>query len=106
VNVNAELPKSIETVTLADMPVGMTAYTVPWAMYADQDRKLWLDPNFTFERKSGGTVQMRVTRLDEGFRVGYVPGETYEPGNGRASDKDGLPVVALTGAPEADDTNA
>jgi hypothetical protein len=49
---------------------------------------------------------MRVTRLDEGFRVGYVPGETYEPGNGRSSGKDGLPVVALTGAPEADDTNA
>lgn len=103
---NAELPKSIETVTLADMPVGVTAYTVPWAMYADQDRKLWLDPNFTFERRPGGTVQMCVTRIDEGFRVGYVPGETYEPGNGRASSKDGLPVVELTGAPDADGTEA
>lgn len=103
---NAELPRSMETVTLADMPVGLTAYTVPWAMYADRDRKLWLDPNFTFERRSGGTVRMRITRIEEGFQVGYVPGETYEPGSGRASEKDGLPVVELIGAPDADDPHA
>lgn len=103
---NAELPRSMETVTIADMPVGTTAYTVPWAMYADQDRKLWLDPSFTFEGRPGGTVQMRVTRLDKGFRVSYVPGETYEPGSRRTPGEDGLPVVELTGVPEADDTNA
>lgn len=104
---NAKLPRSVETVTLADMAVGTTGYTVPWAMYADQDRKLWLDPNFTFEERSGGTVQMHVTRTDEGFRVRYVPGETYEPGSSRASrDRDGLPVVELVGVPESDDENA
>lgn len=104
---NAELPKSMETVTLADMAVGTSGYTVPWAMYADQDRKLWLDPGFTFEERSGGTVQMRVTRTDEGFRVRHVPGETYEPGDGRSSSgRDRLPVVELIGAPETDDENA
>lgn len=103
---NAELPKSMETVTIADMPVGLTAYTVPWAMYADQDRKLWLNPDFTFEGRPGGTVQMRITRADEGFRVDYVPGETYEPNGGRATNKDGLPVIELTGVPETDDASA
>lgn len=104
---NAELPRSVETMTLADMAVGATGYTVPWAMYADQDRKLWLDPGFTFEGRPCGTVRMHVTRIDEGFRVRYVPGETYEPGDGRSSSRrDSLPVIELVGAPEDNDENA
>lgn len=101
---NAKLPKSAETVTLADMKVGTSGYTVPWAMYADQERKLWLDPHFTFQEQPGGTVQMHVARTDEGFRVWYVGGETYRVGAGRsAPDEDGLPVARLIGAPEDDD---
>lgn len=106
-NVNAELPRSMETVTIADLLVGETAYTAPWAMYADQDRKLWLNPGFTFEERPGGTSQMQITRTSEGFRVGCVTGETYRPDAGRSSSgEDGLPVIELFEMPETDDKSA
>lgn len=98
---NAELPKGMEPKTIADMTVGESAYVVPWAMYADTDRRLWLLPNNITQDRRGGTVQMLIARTADGFRVRQVPGETYAPGKNLPSDdQDSLPVIELLGMDE------
>ena len=48
---------------IKNMQDGMEAYTVPWAMYAERDGKLWLNGNYTIHTSPGGTVQMKVKKL-------------------------------------------
>lgn len=55
--------------SIASMDVGDAGWTVPWAMYHDDSRRLWLNGNYTIEPRSGGTVQMRVWRDDAGWHV-------------------------------------
>ena len=94
---NARLPESMERRDIiGNMEVGETRYTVPWAMWADEERRLWLIPGHSTEDRPGGTVQMRITRVEEGFRVLRAPGHVYDVGSGSGSGKaDRLPVVEL-----------
>lgn len=87
---NAMLPESAESRTIAGMLVGETAYTVPWAMWVDSDRRLWLNPRYDRHTRRGGTVQMRIRRTSRGFVVHGAPGHAYDIGSGWSN---GLPVV-------------
>lgn len=58
----AVLPESLEEVGLKDLADGESVYTVPWAMYADDNGALWLNGNYHFEKSPGGTRQMKVTK--------------------------------------------
>lgn len=65
----ATLPKALETRTLKDVPIGKSVYVTPWTMEVDEFRRLWIDMNSTFSEKSGGTVNMKLTRTKYGFDV-------------------------------------
>lgn len=55
--------------SIASMDEGESGWTVPWAMYADKSRALWLNGGYTIDSRPGGTVQMRVWRDAEGWHV-------------------------------------
>ena len=94
VSKHATLPDTAATVThLRDMQIGDTGYTVPWAMSVDRDRKCWLRASYTIDTQPGGTVQMRVTRREDGYHVWLVDGHAYDPVELPAFEF--LPVVEL-----------
>ena len=75
----ATLPENLEGPTIATMATGETAYTVPWAMWVDNDRHCWLQPAFPAESEPGGTVQMRVELQRDGYHVWPTTGHRYSP---------------------------
>ena len=66
---NAILPEHLEEVTIKDMIIGESGYTVPWAMYAERDGTLWLNGDYMFEKEPGGTVEMKIERVNGGYKV-------------------------------------
>lgn len=58
----ARLPASKQEEVIADMQPGDSGWTMPWAMYADNDNALWLNGSYTIHAQPGGTVEMRVWR--------------------------------------------
>ena len=58
----AVLPENLEEVGLKDIADGESVYTVPWAMYADDNGALWLNGNYSFDKHSHGTHEMKVTK--------------------------------------------
>jgi hypothetical protein len=76
----ARLPeKFIEKDTLGQMEVGKEAYTVPWAMAVTQEGFCFLNGSYTFQRDTGGTVQMKVERTKDGYVVHVPRGYKYNP---------------------------
>jgi hypothetical protein len=61
----AQLPSGIQSETIGDMQPGDEGWTVPWAMYADSQSRLWLNGSYTLSVLSRGTVQMHVWRSDQ-----------------------------------------
>ncbi len=55
--------------SIAVMDVGESGWTVPWAMYHDKERHLWLNGAYPLRPASGGTAQMLVTRSEDGWHV-------------------------------------
>ncbi|QQG96192.1 hypothetical protein HBE99_04430 [Mycobacteroides chelonae] len=71
----AILPEGIEETAISDMTVGDVAYTVPWAMWVDRQRRCWLRPDFSVETAPCGTASMRIRKRTDGFhveRTGYA----------------------------------
>ncbi len=64
----AKLPPKFEDKSqLKNMKVGESGYTVPWAMWVDLDGNCWLNENYTIQGTPGGTVQLKITRVTEGY---------------------------------------
>jgi hypothetical protein len=81
--------------------MGRTYYTVPWAMVADADGKLWLRRSFPlFDKPEQATVTMRVELHEDGYHVWPVKGEQYVP-DGTGTD---LPVAVLEGQLSGEET--
>jgi hypothetical protein len=78
-NAQAQLPRELEGPTIATMGFQRTYYTVPWAMWADAGRLLWLHPDYTVKDHPGGTLQMRIELRDDGYHVWPPRGESYNP---------------------------
>ncbi len=66
---NAKLPNKYKKQNLHDILVGETVYTVPWAMYADENCDLWLNGNYSFYDSPMGTATMSVSRTKRGYIV-------------------------------------
>jgi hypothetical protein len=90
----ARLPAVLRETTIATMKPGRTYYTVPWAMRADTDGRLWLYPGHMADVRRCGTVEMRVELREDGYHVWPVPGKVYAPG---AAGGDLVPVAVLEG---------
>ena len=67
---NALLPEHREEWTVNQLTEGASGYTVPWAMWADRKRNLWLHPGYSLFKQSGGTAQMVVSKTESGYVVG------------------------------------
>src|SRR6266508_1609463 len=74
----ASLPESMEEDTLDSMMTGEVAYTVPWAMWVDDQRQCWLHPKYPTHRHAHGTASMRVELRRDGYHV-WPRGERYQP---------------------------
>lgn len=55
--------------TIESLPVGSSAYTVPWSMSVDDERQCWLRADYTAHTHRGGTACMRIMRYADGFDV-------------------------------------
>ena len=94
-----KIPDHLITIGIADMLVGESGWTVPWAMYADYDGELYINGKYPFEMNKHGTVAMLIRRSDKGFVV-----DTAECGEHKWSltgdifvgGADALPVVEVT----------
>lgn len=75
-----------------------SGWTVPWAMWLDSERNVWLHPDYPVHSSPGGTVTMRVQRRVDGMHV-WVNVEDYEPrryhGYVSPDDTPWIPVVRL-----------
>uniref|UniRef100_A0A6M3JGV0 Uncharacterized protein n=1 Tax=viral metagenome TaxID=1070528 RepID=A0A6M3JGV0_9ZZZZ len=67
-----KLPKDRYERTIKEMPPHTSGWTVPWAMYADEDGELWINGNYTVFSDRGGTVNMLVGRTSSGVVVSIV----------------------------------
>jgi len=64
----AKLPSNFENNNqLKNMKVGDSGYIVPWGMWVDMDGNAWLNENYDFDPVPGGTVQLKVTRVVDGY---------------------------------------
>lgn len=86
----AVLPASLCTPVVGTMKPGETGYTVPWAMLADKQERLWLKPDYPVTQAPHGTSQLRVERRKNDFTVRVPSGQTYQPEH--PWQKDLLPV--------------
>jgi hypothetical protein len=97
----AKLPKNLETTGLKDMKDGESAYTLPWAMYADEEGSLWLNGEYPVSEKEEKTSCMLVTKERDWYIVDVSRcGEyTWSKGGGAfLGDFIPLPVSKLIGA--------
>jgi hypothetical protein len=56
------LPESLEENTIGNMSIGDEAYTTPWAMWVDLERRMWAHPGYPAKRSPWGTVSMKIKR--------------------------------------------
>ena len=52
---------------LSNMKVGQSGYIVPWGMWVDVLGNCFLNENYTFHSEPGGTVQLKITRIESGY---------------------------------------
>ncbi|MET8827090.1 caspase family protein [Streptomyces sp. NPDC004610] len=93
---SALLPEDMQPDTISGMEVGAVAYTLPWAMWADENRRLWLHPDYPADAQPGGTVEMKIQRVPGGYHVWAPPDHHYQPGPPAYVGAHGrLPVLRL-----------
>jgi hypothetical protein len=63
------LSEDMEEDTIGVMSDGDTGYCVPWAVFADSNRKLWINKTYTVHGFSGGTVQLRIRRIGDRYFI-------------------------------------
>lgn len=63
------LPDHLEEATIADMEIGESGWTVPWAAFADPNGRMWINGSYTIHKNSGGTVGMLVVRKKSGYLI-------------------------------------
>lgn len=95
---HATLPNGLSSRehSIASMQVGSSAWTVPWAMYHDEDRKLWLNGNYTITSAPGGTVQMMIRRDKDGWHVNATQCRGHQwSGGGYVGKFEPIPVTSF-----------
>ena len=100
---NVILPEHLEEITIKDMIIGESGYAVAWAMYAERDSTLWLNGDYTFDKEPGGTADMKIERVNGGFKVDISKVDLdsrkwSSSGPGFSDSFTPVPVVELIGA--------
>lgn len=63
------LPETYEEDTIERMLPRETGYTLPWAMWADSNRVLWINGNYPIYKEPFGTSHMLIQRTPTGVIV-------------------------------------
>jgi len=93
------LPEGLEELTVDLLIDGQDGYVVPWAMWVDLDRRMWIHPKYGVDKEPGGTCHMRIQREGDVIVVfqktigdhRYTP--SAFPGFVSPADTQYLPVV-------------
>lgn len=98
---HATLPEEMGTASrsIAAMDVGDIGWTVPWAMFADDERRLWLNGRYALHAQPGGTAVMAVWRGEDGWHVDASrcdPDQRWGTGNHFVGGANGVAVATFT----------
>ena len=64
------LPEAYREVTIMnDLDDGKTGYTMPWAMFADKKRRLWINGAYPFSVSPSGTSSLEIRRVGKIIQV-------------------------------------
>ncbi|MDB5165544.1 MAG: hypothetical protein JWM00_434 [Candidatus Saccharibacteria bacterium] len=92
-------PENLERPTIDSMVTSQVAYTLPWGMWVDNTRCLWLHPKYPITDEVRGTSRMRIELRHDGYHVWPPADETWspskEPGYASPEDTEYIPVVKL-----------
>ena len=78
------LPEDMEETTIAQMVPGQEGYTVPWAMWADSERQLWINGKYDIQKSPFGTAHMHIKMSQNKTIIVYknsIVGEKYSLGD-------------------------
>jgi hypothetical protein len=73
--------------TIEDLRVDEAGYVLGWAVVADKDRNLWIEPGTEIEGRADGTVDLFIVRRVDGLHVSppdkftWSPSQHAGPGN-------------------------
>jgi len=78
------LSEDMEQETIGNMSVGDVGYTVHWAVFADKNRKLWINTKYDIFEEAGSkgtTIQLKVKRMKDFFAidVNSIDGYKWQP---------------------------
>jgi len=54
---------------LKNLPIGAIGYAVPWVMWVDMEGNAFLNENYDLHPSKGGTVNLQITKVPEGYVV-------------------------------------
>jgi len=77
----AKLPEALEELeekTIYRMLPGDTGYTLPWAVWADADRELWINGDYSYDDEALGTSHLRIRRTESGVEVDFSTVGDYQ----------------------------
>lgn len=76
------LPDDLVEDQIKNMPEGKNFYTVPWAMFADSNRQLFVVGTYTYESNIMGTVHMKIRKENGIILVDRksIGNQKYSPG--------------------------
>lgn len=84
---------------IAELTLGGTVWTVPWAMTVFEDSTCWLNRGYSFHRERFGTSRMKVERTERGYVVTVPHNYRYQPKDGipwfGADESDLIPVLKV-----------
>ena len=67
----------LEETEIKHMLQGETGWSVPWAMYSDKSRQLWLNGNYAIKENPRGTLSLKIKRTKDGYEVDVSECENY-----------------------------
>jgi hypothetical protein len=65
----AKLPKNKEERLIQDMKIGESGYSVPWAMWVDEQKNCWLNEEYAIHKEKDVSRELKVEKLSEGYIV-------------------------------------
>ena len=94
------LPYNFEQATIAGIEENKVYYTLPWAMFADSRRRLFIFGNYPVSDHEHGTSHLRIKKVNGVIHVdkASIKDHKYNPGPVSyigASEKEHLPVLLV-----------
>lgn len=83
--------------SIENMEVGEEGWVHPWAMFADDELKLWLTGGFILSNNNKGTSTISVIRKTDGWHVDAsgCRGHYWKPENGVEEASNAIPVMSV-----------